>query len=54
MDYYPFISSRAATIFREAQRARVKESSPVRQHWENDDAVPSPGTGRKIRPTRSF
>ncbi len=54
MYYYPFISSRAATIFREAQPARAKESSPVRQHWENDDPVPSPGTGRKIRRARSF
>ena len=28
---------------------RATESSPVRQHWENDGPVPSPGTGRKNR-----
>ena len=28
---------------------RAKDSSPVRQHWENDGPVPSPGTGRKDR-----
>ena len=28
---------------------RAKESSPVRQHWENDGPVLSPGTGRKNR-----
>src|ERR1017187_9621794 len=46
--YYPCIFSRAATISSFPAR-RAQDSSPVRQHWENDGPASAPERGGRTR-----